>query len=260
MKYLQYILITSLVFLTIGESYSTTQVPDYLIYEGDTVPIKSSPLQSYIDKYPNLYPIFEQFEIKTTNCFRGYIAYWELKNDSLFLIKIQGDTSEIPLSFIFDKERKQEKIFADWFDGSILAQLGKKFIFPYIDFSTMYEFEKELIFDNGKLKKTKQYDNSKSKSSKYSNDPILLSEFINQNMNKALLPDSINRIVVLVQINEVSESGKITNVTIERGYNSILDNEAMRVIKMIPEWDVVFSKGKRIIIPFSIPVVFDRKK
>jgi hypothetical protein len=38
------------VFLVINSAFATGQVPDYLIYKGDTIAIFSNPLEQYFDK------------------------------------------------------------------------------------------------------------------------------------------------------------------------------------------------------------------
>jgi hypothetical protein len=42
-----------------------------------------------------------------------------------------------------------------------------------------------------------------------------------------------------------------------RGYDSILDNEAIRVIKTIPDWDIYYRHGEHQRIGWTIPVVFN---
>ncbi|MBI1307487.1 MAG: TonB family protein [Bacteroidetes bacterium] len=54
----------------------------------------------------------------------------------------------------------------------------------------------------------------------------------------------------------VDESGKVTDVKMIKGINSLLDEEAMRVIKNMPDWKPGTSNGKAIKVRMSLPVKF----
>ena len=54
----------------------------------------------------------------------------------------------------------------------------------------------------------------------------------------------------------IDESGKPINYEITRGVYEYLDNEALRVLKMIKEWDPAIHKGKPITSSIVIPVSF----
>jgi protein TonB len=52
----------------------------------------------------------------------------------------------------------------------------------------------------------------------------------------------------------IDTNGKVTNVNIEQGVNALLDAEAMRVIKELPDWKPGILNGKPITISISIPI------
>ncbi|KXX67449.1 hypothetical protein AVL50_29525 [Flammeovirga sp. SJP92] len=49
---------------------------------------------------------------------------------------------------------------------------------------------------------------------------------------------------VYVRVTGVSEEGKVKEVEILRGADSLINLEAIRVLKSIPEWDVIYRRGK----------------
>ena len=54
------------------------------------------------------------------------------------------------------------------------------------------------------------------------------------------------------------ENGKIDSVAVVRGVNELYDSEAIRVVKIIPEWNVIYRHGKITNeMKWSIPVKFD---
>ncbi len=78
----------------------TAQIPDFLIYKGDTLAIYANPLETYFDSISRPDNIFAKYGYNSTACWRGYIGFWELKNDSLYLVELQGDSTKIDLSHI----------------------------------------------------------------------------------------------------------------------------------------------------------------
>lgn len=54
----------------------------------------------------------------------------------------------------------------------------------------------------------------------------------------------------------VRDNGKITNVEIKRGVHELLDKEAMRVIKSMPDWKPAMNNGKAVNCRMILPVKF----
>ena len=61
---------------------------------------------------------------------------------------------------------------------------------------------------------------------------------------------------VFVSFN-VELDGSVTQIKVLRGIGSGCDEEAVRVIKMMPEWIPGELKGKPIVTNFVIPIKFD---
>ena len=62
---------------------------------------------------------------------------------------------------------------------------------------------------------------------------------------------------VIIEIISADDNGKIDSVRVLRGVNELYDNEAVRVIKSIPEWDIIYRRGKRINRTWVMPILFD---
>lgn len=240
--------------------YATTQAPDYLIYKGDTLAIYSNPLESYFAKEGRPDCVFDKYGYKNTSCWRGYIGYWELRNDSLFLVEVRGESTNIDLSLIFKDRKTDHGVFADWVDSSIHIPCGRLVVSMYDGYGSIFEFEKELFFKQGVLTGIKEYDNSKSKSSRFTEDRSLLLKFIQENINYAnIINNTDEDVKVIIEVRSVTPEGKIDSVQVVRGHDPERDKEAIRVVKSIPEWEVLFRSGKQIQRPWTIPVVFKKK-
>lgn len=58
----------------------------------------------------------------------------------------------------------------------------------------------------------------------------------------------------------VEKDGSITDLKIARGIDPLLDNEALRVIKMMPNWEPGKQKGEKVRVRFTLPVIFNLSK
>jgi len=54
----------------------------------------------------------------------------------------------------------------------------------------------------------------------------------------------------------VEKDGSITNVEVRRGANPLLDNEAVRVVKMLPNFKPGTMRGKKVRVRYTLPIVF----
>ena len=54
----------------------------------------------------------------------------------------------------------------------------------------------------------------------------------------------------------VEKDGSITDVQIARGVNPLLDEEAVRVIELMPNWKPGMQKGEPVRVRYTVPVVF----
>lgn len=188
-----------LVSILFNRAFSTAQYPDYMIYEGDTIAIFSNPLEPYL-KSRNI-DGFPQFGLMCTSsaCWRGYIATWNLKNDSLFLVSIkacvEGCTSEpeIKLDSLFPDKVNNSKVFADWFDGLIVSPQGRRLKYVHMGYESVYEQELHFKISNGILKESKQVSNDIQ-------DPKLIDIY-----NKELIIDTLFHYISKLDWNELGE-------------------------------------------------------
>lgn len=58
----------------------------------------------------------------------------------------------------------------------------------------------------------------------------------------------------------VNREGVVTDVTVIRSLNAVCDQEAMRVVKMMPTWTPGKSNGRNIPVYYSLPVVYKLNK
>ena len=260
----------------------TAQIPDLIIYKGDTLLLYNCLLEFYPnEELINPRNLFGSSGCFYTACWRNYIATWEIIDNKLYLVEIKNacyptkmknvaasyktgaEKDSIGLEFadlkiLFPDKYENGKIKADWVSEKLYSPQGKLLLYFHLGLESIYERELEFVIENGTLIETKLHDNSKTKKSKYTEDQNLLKEFIYSNIDNNNLPksDTIARLV-FAQIISSNENGKIDSVNIIIGVNTLYDNEVVRVIKSIPEWDVIYRHGEKINILWTIPVKFD---
>jgi hypothetical protein len=65
-----------------------------------------------------------------------------------------------------------------------------------------------------------------------------------------------DKITIFVQFSANSK-GIIDSTKVVRGYNEDFDNEAIRVIKTIPKWDILYSRGQLVRMNWTMPITFN---
>jgi len=80
--------------------------------------------------------------------------------------------------------------------------------------------------------------------------------------NKMILPSSYsdfeNRIVIVRFM--VKPNGRIEDVKILRGLDSACDNEALRIMSLMPRWAPATRNGKKVKAQTTIPIIFRLKE
>ena len=173
-------------------AFATGQVPDYLIYKGDTIAIFSNPLEQYF-KLTGKQDLVDFVGCGGTNCWRGYKAIWELKNDSLFLRQIGSCNYSCGLEINnanLEKMFGTKNVYASWFTGQINAPKGKLVQYIHMGYGSIYEEEQVFSINKGQLKSIKIKSNQKVASKIYA-----------EKRNKELMKLSLDTIFYHVKTN-----------------------------------------------------------
>ena len=113
------IIVVSLIIFSLNKISATAQAPDYLIIEKDTLKLHCNPLETYFEKNPLPDNTFTTI---STGLWRGYIAYFKIKNNKLIVDNIykiryykddQGNHKEELISNNMSKEEVRTYIEAD---------------------------------------------------------------------------------------------------------------------------------------------------
>lgn len=128
----------------------TAQVKEKLYIDGVEYGMATEPLKPYLEKLDSK----PKFSILNTGCWRGYVGKWELLNNQLYIIEffsqieIDNEIVEVGLDYLFPDN---EKVFANWFSGSISLPHGKITKYVHAGYATEHEKLLFLEFNNGVL-------------------------------------------------------------------------------------------------------------
>ena len=113
--------------------FATPQIPDKLIYKGDTLSVYHLylPDELYIADTEHLFGDKQPYWI--TSCWRGYQATWEVIEDQLYVTDIYScsyykDSIKADLVLLFNKKVVDGKVKATWVTGNFISPQGEKFI------------------------------------------------------------------------------------------------------------------------------------
>ena len=125
----------------------TTQVQERIIIEGERYPLINS---LSLPEDESIIQIKRKgFIEKSTNCWRGYVGTWEIKDDKLYLIDFSSGMYDVLVNL---------PILADWITGIGMVATGDMIKGSSWNI-TRYESEMHLTFENGLVVNTKNLKN-----------------------------------------------------------------------------------------------------
>lgn len=248
---------------SVKQVFATSQIPDRLIYNNDTLSIFANPLEQLSDIDSLRSKLFgDKKGCMSTACWREYFAEWTIVDSQLYLTGIFSccyykDNIKSDLQQLFGDKFINGKVKADWVTAKMLSPQGKQLYYVHMGYESLYE--KEVVYEivNGQLKGITTYDNTKSRKSIYSNDTTLF-KFIYSNINWETLPNTEKPVKVFIKLS-ANEQGIIDTVTVMKGFDETFDSEAIKVIKSIPDWDVFYRRGLHERRPWIVPIIFSEE-
>ncbi len=145
-------------------AWGTAQQGEVLMYEGEEVALFSTPLEMYFNE-ERVRPD-ELFPSVSTGNWRGYVGYWRIEDQTLFLTRIRsyritepkpGGSNvvpyEVPASELFGEDAAYP-IEAECFTGELRIPRGERVRYVHMGFGSKYARELYLKVESGKVTKT----------------------------------------------------------------------------------------------------------
>jgi len=175
---MRYLLFVFLLCLFTSIAFATSQEEEQIMYNGERRIMISQPLDYY---FYHGHPRPEEFHMGGwygSSCWRGYIGYWKIENDFLYLEKLlhcynkepNKDPDEIPLSLIFKEDKAPIK--ASWYTGDLRLPEGKELL------PDVYEKDIIITIKNGRVISERTVDDKDKFASRSSIDIIRAGKFV----------------------------------------------------------------------------------
>lgn len=222
---------------------------DKLIWNGDTTNIEIYPLEMYISniKKIKIDSIFgpDFFDPKCWNCFKNYVAEWEIMDNQLYLLNIyswnyKNDHLKANLLELFPDRYKNGKVNANWFTGAIYVPKGDYISMDYGDYH-VYKSEWTINFKYGKLI-DKHFRGQNYYISVLTKKEDSLGKFIEYHLNWRNIPELKKTESASFSIKTGKDKRDFT-VTV-RTDNEFIKNELLRISKQIHEFSYYYWHGK----------------
>jgi hypothetical protein len=124
----------------------TAQIGERLIYQGQELSMCSEPLTDFFALGGHK----PDFQFTCTALWRGYAGTWDIVNDRLYLVGLQGtlkDGSEATLETVFPGY--PERVFAHWYSGTLRIPDGEQLEYVHMGYASTYERDRLLQIDKG---------------------------------------------------------------------------------------------------------------
>lgn len=161
----RFFLLSFLVVLFCFGAHATAQYPDKIVFKGKTYKLHTNPLEHFFEQFPDRRP---RSGIMSTALWRGYIATFEIKNNSLVVkdIEIQvskeqpdGDYQYSWKSVLDEVFPNEEECKVDWFSGILILPYGKMKNYVHMGYGSTYSKYILLEILEGTLTEDRKYNN-----------------------------------------------------------------------------------------------------
>jgi hypothetical protein len=124
----------------------TAQIAERLLYQGQTWSMCTNPLNDYF-AFGGVSPRFQR---SCTALWRGYVGLWEIQNDRLYLLELNGtlqDGSAASLATLFPDF--PARVFAHWYSGTLRIPQGRRLQYVHMGYGSTYERDLLLEIERG---------------------------------------------------------------------------------------------------------------
>ncbi len=120
----------------------TAQIAEKLLYQGQRVAMLTNPLNDYFA----MGGFNPRFESRSTALWRGYVGGWEIVDDRLYLVSLDGtleDGTDATLETVFPGF--PDRVFAHWYSGAVRIPQGKQLEYVHMGYAS--KFEQDLFLE-----------------------------------------------------------------------------------------------------------------
>lgn len=132
----------------------TAQCREHLVYNNEEYYLATEPL------HPYLVNMKVSFTSPSTACWRGYIGYWLIEDNKLYLTDLKAYidyNKNVGLDYLFPAKKK---VLAEWYSGEIRIPHGEMMEYVHQGYASLYERELFLKIKKGVVADQYEIDNT----------------------------------------------------------------------------------------------------
>ena len=140
--------------------FATAQVPDYIIWEEDTLPMLTNPLESYFEAHNIKFSDLSSVRNSSTACCRGYEAIFEIKEGNLYVVNVfgkkyykdkNGNSQFKPINVMDSIFPNQKEYLLKEYTGFLRIPVGERTSFVQMGYAYDYEGYAFIEIEKGKV-------------------------------------------------------------------------------------------------------------
>ena len=277
--------VTICVFVLAMNALATGQSGDVITIDGEQWGLLGKPIDRDSVLYHHLKDVLPQDRSINTANWDGYTAYWSIRNDRLYLDRIEVEMynketkqshmenlPEADMRKVFGKYYQQHEIVASWVNHDIRVAKGKTLYYVHSDYFRNLEYEQILTIKQGKVTQRKKYHNRVVVADGFSFDNINQEEirrhFPLHTQNYPELA-GVGRLIISVSKIQLDEKGNLLDCNVKvthrdmKGSIEGLAQEMKTLLKQIRPWKTLYINGEYVSTIYhesiTLPYVLDKK-
>ena len=245
---------------------ATGQEGDVITIDGERWNLLGKPIDHDSVLYHRLLEVLPKDRSISTANWDGYRAYWSIRNDRLYLDRIEVEmydketkrlhTENLPeadMRKVFSKYYQQQQIVASWVNHDIRVAKGKTLYYVHSDYFRNLEYEQILTIKQGKVTLRKEYHNRVVVKEGFSLDNINQEEIRRRfPLHTQNYPElaGVGRLIISISKIQLDEKGNLLDCNVKvthrdmKGSIEGLAQEMKTLLKKIRPWKTLYINGE----------------
>ena len=257
---------------------ATGQEGDVITIDGERWNLLGKPIDHDSVLYHRLLEVLPKDRSISTANWDGYRAYWSIRNDRLYLDRIEVEmydketkrlhTENLPeadMRKVFSKYYQQQQIVASWVNHDIRVAKGKTLYYVHSDYFRNLEYEQILTIKQGKVTLRKEYHNRVVVKEGFSLDNINQEEIRRRfPLHTQNYPElaGVGRLIISISKIQLDEKGNLLDCNVKvthrymKGSIEGLAQEMKTMLKQIQPWKTLYINGEYVSTIYHESITF----
>lgn len=257
---------------------ATGQEGDVITIDGERWNLLGKPIDHDSVLYHRLLEVLPKDRSINTANWDGYRAYWSIRNDRLYLDRIEVEmydketkrlhTENLPeadMRKVFSKYYQQQQIVASWVNHDIRVAKGNTLYYVHSDYFRNLEYEQILTIKQGKVTLRKEYHNRVVVKEGFSLDNINQEEIRRRfPLHTQDYPElaGVGRLIISISKIQLDEKGNLLDCNVKvthrdmKGSIEGLAQEMKTMLKQIQPWKTLYINGEYVSTIYHESITF----